>query len=327
MSITTRAIALIVMISLVAMAGCGDDDPAAAGPSDPARAEIYVDAINGSDDTGTGSETTPYKTITWALSRARAGDVVHVAPGTYDTANGETLPITVPDDVTLEGDDWERCVIRVNAEARGVRNAVNLSCTDCVIRKFTLEEDKIVDPFVTYFVNMTGCANALVDSLRCIQRTVYGALRIDTDTGSTVQNCNFDDNPAGHHERGVAVFGNGLESTTTLRNLTVTGYLRGIMFANPQNTLVENCNLSGNETSVDLCCYGEPSTQPNPDFGGGARAGAGQNNFSGCSSYGILNHTRHTIYAKFNTWDHNPPTSGVDFWNSDEGGGGSIVWQ
>jgi len=78
---------------------------------------------------------------------------------------------------------------------------------------------------------------------------------------------------------------------------------------------------------VDLCCYGEPSTQPNPDFGGGARAGAGQNNFSGCSSYGILNHTRHTIYAKFNTWDHNPPTSGVDFWNSDEGGGGSIVWQ
>ena len=45
------------------------------------------------------------------------------------------------------------------------------------------------------------------------------------------------------------------------------------------------------------------------------------------SSYGILNHTRHTIYAKFNTWAHNPPTSGVDFWNSDETGGGNIVWQ
>jgi len=325
-----RISAILTLTALVGLAvllnGCGDDDTPA-GPSDPTGVHVYVDAINGSDDTGSGSEGSPWKTITKALSEARKGDVVHVAPGTYDTANGETLPITIPDGVTLEGTDWDRCVIRVNAEARGVRHAVDLSCTDCVVRKFTLEEEKIVDPFVTYFVRLSGCTNALADSLRCIQRTIAGALRVDTDTGSTVQNCFFDDNPAGYHERGVSVFGNGLESTTTLRNLTVTGYQVAMVFVNPQNTLVEACKLSGNAVAVELCCYGEASTQPNPDFGGGARASAGQNDFSGNVSYGILNHTRHAIYARYCLWEHNPPTSGVDYWTSDEAGGGEVIWQ
>jgi hypothetical protein len=306
-------------------AGCGGDDGDPAGPSDPTGADLYVDAINGNDVTGSGSEAGPWKTITKALSMARQNDVVFVAPGTYDTANGETLPITIPNGVTLQGADWNRCIIRVNAEARGVRHAVDLSCDDCVIRGFTLEEEKIVDPFVTTFVRLTGCTNALVDSLRCIQRTITGALRIDTDTGSTVQNCYFNDSPAGYHERGVSVFGNGLESTTTLRNLTVTGYLRALVFLNPQNTLVESCTLSGNQVAVELCCYGEASTQPNPDFGGGARAGVGQNDFSGNASYGILNGTRHSIYARYCTWEHNPPTDGVDYWNSDNAGG-EVIW-
>lgn len=330
MRITPRVTSCLSLLALAALAalfiGCGDDD-APAGPATPAGADIYVDSPNGSDVDGTGSAQNPYKTITKALSEAQNGDVVTVQPGIYDTPNGETFPITIPDGVTLQGTDWTRCTIKVDAEALGVRNAVVVSCDDCAIRNFTLEEEKITNPFVTYFVNVTGSNFALVDSLRTLQRTIYGAMRIDTDTGSTIQNCYFNDSEAGYHERGIAVFGNGFDSNTTLRSLTVTGYLRGIVFAAPQNTLVEWCTLSGNDMGVELCCYGDASTQPNPDFGGGARGGVGQNDFSGNASYGILNGTRHTIYAKFNTWAHNPPTSGVDYWNSDEAGGGNIIWQ
>ena len=326
MTIAFRTIALVAMVSLVMLAGCSDDD-APAGPADPGGADIYVDAVNGDDDLGAGSAAAPYKTITKALSLARSGDVVTAMPGIYDTAIGETFPIDIPDGVTVQGTDWARCTIRVDAEAQGTRHAVTMGCDECAIRNFNFEEDKIVDSFVTYFVNLYQCSGALVDSLRTNQRTILGALKIAEDNGSTVQYCYFNDSEPGYHERGIAVLGVSSGNNTTFRFVTVTGYLRGFLFAGAQTALVEFCNITGNEIGVELCCYGEAATQPNPDFGGGALASAGQNDFSGNASYGILNGTRHAIYAKFNTWAHYPPTSGVDYWNSDEAGGGFVVWR
>ena len=58
-----------------------------------AGAEYWVDIANGVDDASHGTEAAPFKTITYAASVADGTDTIWVEPGTYSTANGETLQI------------------------------------------------------------------------------------------------------------------------------------------------------------------------------------------------------------------------------------------
>lgn len=64
----------------------------------------YVDAVAGSDGND-GSLGAPFRTITHGLSVAVAGQTVHVQPGTYAAATGETFPLVVPAGVVLVGDE------------------------------------------------------------------------------------------------------------------------------------------------------------------------------------------------------------------------------
>ena len=73
-------------------------------------ASIYVDANTGSDTTGNGSLTKPYKTLTKAVevltsakSFSPTGVVITLASGDYDAANGEKFPIVIPTNVTITG--------------------------------------------------------------------------------------------------------------------------------------------------------------------------------------------------------------------------------
>src|SRR5438067_7988235 len=61
----------------------------------------FVDAVNGSD-ANDGSFSTPVKTIKKALTLVSASGTIHVRPGTYNTALGETFPITMPSDIKLQ---------------------------------------------------------------------------------------------------------------------------------------------------------------------------------------------------------------------------------
>jgi len=96
-----RRLGLLLTVSLLfsMVPALGLPSAAAAVPAD-----IWVSATTGSDTTGDGSEATPYKTITKALSVAAAFDDVHVMPGTYDTALGETFPLDIPQHVSLLGE-------------------------------------------------------------------------------------------------------------------------------------------------------------------------------------------------------------------------------
>jgi Protein of unknown function (DUF1565) len=74
---------------------------------------IYVNASSGSDTTGNGSSSKPYKTFTKAMavvaaskSFARSGVTIFLASGNYDTANGEKFPIVVPTNVTISGANY-----------------------------------------------------------------------------------------------------------------------------------------------------------------------------------------------------------------------------
>ena len=67
---------------------------AASGASPTAATDRYVDAVAGSDASGDGSASAPWKSITYALQRIpQVGTDLWIAPGVYDAANGETFPI------------------------------------------------------------------------------------------------------------------------------------------------------------------------------------------------------------------------------------------
>jgi parallel beta-helix repeat protein len=69
-------------------------------------AVIYVNPATGADAANGGtSAATPYKTITFALSKAQPGTLIQVAPGNYNKESGETFPLLLKPGVTLQGDE------------------------------------------------------------------------------------------------------------------------------------------------------------------------------------------------------------------------------
>jgi parallel beta-helix repeat protein len=81
-----------------------------AAPSRPLVAQatiIYVDASRG-QDSGAGSQAAPLRTVTAALQRAKAGNTVKLAPGTYNRQSGETFPLVLPEGVILAGEEGNR---------------------------------------------------------------------------------------------------------------------------------------------------------------------------------------------------------------------------
>jgi parallel beta-helix repeat protein len=67
---------------------------------------IHIDPNTGRDsETSTGSETGPYRSITYTLQRVQSGTVIQLNPGTYSQETGEVFPISLKDGVTLQGDE------------------------------------------------------------------------------------------------------------------------------------------------------------------------------------------------------------------------------
>ncbi len=66
---------------------------------------IYVDPNTGVDgDASTGSQTSPFRSITYAMQKAEPGTVIQLNPGTYSQETGEAFPILIKNGVTLQGD-------------------------------------------------------------------------------------------------------------------------------------------------------------------------------------------------------------------------------
>lgn len=78
--------------------------------------DYWVDPVNGSDASGQGTSASPWKTITHAVTQitpppAPASDTLHLRPGLFETASGETFPITVPPGITLVGVDNGQSIV------------------------------------------------------------------------------------------------------------------------------------------------------------------------------------------------------------------------
>jgi len=78
-----------------------------ASPSSPAITQniIYVNPQTGSDRPDQGTNIAPFKTVTYAMSRAQAGQIIQLAYGTYSSATGEQFPMRLRPNVTLRGNE------------------------------------------------------------------------------------------------------------------------------------------------------------------------------------------------------------------------------
>jgi len=69
------------------------------------NAIIHIDPNTGDDGTSTGSQTSPYRSITYALQKVQPGTVIQLNPGTYSQETGEVFPLSLKDGITLQGNE------------------------------------------------------------------------------------------------------------------------------------------------------------------------------------------------------------------------------
>ena len=284
---------------------------------------IHVDASAGNDQTGTGSISSPVKSITRGLELAQDGMTVMVAPGVYDAANGEVFPLQLPANVALVGEDWENCVIRSYFPIDQDLVAIDISGTGCSFRKFTIEHDPASVEFWQVAVSVRfQAASAHVDSIRVLERADYTVLRISNPNDSLVENCYFvvdDGLPESH---GVEISSDN--DRTIMRNCTISGFGSGVIIQRHSTELLEGNTIEGNDKGLQIGYRGETEFDPTPDLGGGPRGGSGGNIIRNNSECGLRNDSTVPIYAIGNTWGNDPPLDGEDYCNQY---GGAVVWE
>jgi parallel beta-helix repeat protein len=69
---------------------------------------LYVSSNGGSDTGGNGSDQSPFKTLTYALSVAPPKTAILLAPGTYSAQSGEKFPLMLRPSVTVQGNPSTR---------------------------------------------------------------------------------------------------------------------------------------------------------------------------------------------------------------------------
>jgi hypothetical protein len=316
-----RSLLLLVLAGAgcLLLVGCGDNG----SPKPQDLGTIYVNAVTGSDTTGSGAPAKPFKTITHALVMAHPGNTIQVAPGLYDAANGEAFPIVLTDSITLIGEDWETAVISGHRESDVLPLAINVVGDQCVLRRFTLQREALVSHNWYAAVQVSSTSyGALLDSIRCSESCEGAVANLDYCEAATVSNCYFVVTGGDRENSGFQIWDD--YGGNAVRNSTVKGFERGIITGGLSDVLVEACTIEDNDYGFDIACWNIPACSSNPDLGGGARGSLGGNIIRSYATCGIYNVTGNTIYARFNTWQNFPPTEGVDFRNL---AGGSVVWE
>ena len=76
---------------------------------------IYVDATNGDDTNGKGTETEPYKTVGKAAAEAASGDTIYLADGNYSTYTKEKQPNYGNKNLTFIGNNKDKVIWQIGA--------------------------------------------------------------------------------------------------------------------------------------------------------------------------------------------------------------------
>lgn len=266
-----------------------------AGPflAEPTIGYLYVDATAGSDESGNGSPSKPFRTIARALSVDDLSErtVISVAPGAYDSALGESFPIVLNRSVRLTGDPDSGGIGTTISGGGNYPPAgsetVAVVCGNCSMEGFTVN-------------NAAGIA---------VWCEGNGSVLISKNTlsGSMV---------------GILAAG---ESSPQLEHNTITGNtVAGVQSADRSKPVVRRNEITGNAVGILASNFAKPDI--------GSPNSLGDNTVRGNTYCDLHNATPEQLTALGNTWDEDPylfdPVSacslGADITNS---GGGSVLYQ
>ncbi len=251
----SRMLGLAALLPLAV--GCHDDDDDGL--------TLFVDAVFGNDSSGDGSPEFPYRTISHAIEHSARGDLIRVAPGTYSTTIGETFPIRIPENVTVEGDAGTRgqgttATLITGGGTQTTSGGTNVNVAVVIDGGGVLRGLTVTNP---------GGVGVLVDN-----DTV--TIEFNTVTGNG---------------------GDGLRhyvaGTSTIQNNTITSNTgNGIVTFDAAAPVIRQNNISSN--TVDGV-QANGSSNPNLENGG--------NTLQGNGGVGLFNNTGSvTIKATANTW-------------------------
>jgi hypothetical protein len=244
------------------------------------QSNYYVNAATG-NDTNAGTTSAPFKTITRALGVATSsGQIVHVAAGTYSTANGETFPLYISAGVELRGSTsgfGSGFLIQGGGNPSGY-TAGFISCTvvmgtQSILDGFTVTNNSGIATFpMGVLLDQVHSSDGAIVTMNTITGNPHDGIYVNGgSSGGSIYNNNFNAN--GEDLAFVSNGGNGMG-----------------VFGNSFGDMVELDTLG-------------------PDLGGGAAGSPGGNAFLGAPSSTYFS-CGGTVYAEFNHWNHNPPTVG-----------------
>ena len=277
----------VVVLAALALAACPGKKPKDP-PVPPAQTIFYV-STSGSD-MNPGTQSSQFKTITHAMTKAtRSGSTVYVAVGTYDVANGETFPITVPAGVLLIGDEANKGggstptrIVGGGGQAPGATAGFGvalLAGTGSTIAGFTI----------------TNNNPALSGRYGLFLSNSSVTLRNNTVTGATHKAGVYVGASTNHMITGNRIVDNGGSSAGS-----------GLAFGKGgAGSKVENNVITGNGFGVEYDVAGG-------DMGGGSAGSAGGNVISCNSQNDLVSFAQAAIMitAASNLWDHAPATRG-----------------
>ncbi|GAI75187.1 unnamed protein product, partial [marine sediment metagenome] len=267
---------------------------------------IYVDTTNtsGVED---GTQTHPFNTITEGVSAVTPGKSVVVAAGTYNEQ------LIINKSITIQGADQESTIIS-GLEHAG--NLITIEADGVKISGFKIDGGSKTDVGI-----YSDSSSSIEISANIIQNQqdsgiFYHRASDDYPSGIYVHNNEICYNSV----NGIKVTGAG---SGIIESNTITKNTNGIRTNDSASLEVKHNKINENSSAGILCQdssflliwdneitindYGikvgvQNSDTTNPDIGGGAEDGVGQNKIAGNKSYGVNNKTTDNIMAKYNWW-------------------------
>ncbi|MDH4038698.1 MAG: DUF1565 domain-containing protein [Candidatus Krumholzibacteria bacterium] len=349
---TSRVSILFLTAAMMTIAACSDDSTVAPAPVPPTN-DRYVNQATGSD-ANSGSAGSPWKTISHAVATADSMITIRVAPGTYNTASGETFPITMKEGQRLIGDVANKGAGTTPTLIQGeaaytlgmMEGTAVIGADDTHIAGFSFDNDThalgyggiladgvrmeidhntFLNPM---YVGVIGGNGADLDIHENIFQTPYYG--VWAESAGVVE---LRDNIAGGYFT-IRAYG---AADLTVRNNTMNNGTGCIQCGGPLIAIEENSfNYTGNYGAISVDS-GSPTIRNNtftgnaalyveyagnPDAGTGAIPGG--NNFSAITGPAVKHTGTGTVMAIGNTWAHDPPQEGVDYTIT---GGGTVVTQ
>ena len=210
----------------------------------PANAtDRYVDITNPSaSDTGAGTSAAPWKTLHYAVQNVTDGDVIHLAPGVYSVANGESdlagnQPL-VPfaNNITIQGSSSGGAIL----DGTGATNWTS-----------GMSSNKLYTGLTVLNLEIRNFSSS-------------GLYMLDADSGVTISGCKIYQNPYGIKvETGVG----GNSSPQIMQNIIYNNTLAGIAAfvassGDAASPNITNNLLFGNQDGIILDNTGAGSVSP-----------------------------------------------------------------